>query len=196
MADAGIPEEMEQRTGVERRDAAARAQFAAMSPEEQYKAAYTHKITGLPNARAFADVGPAPAHGFSDVSGLKWLNDTYGNAAGDNLLEANARALQDAGVEAYHTGGDEFQMRHTNLADLNQRMAQASQNFQNAIIEVRDPATGKVEHYTGAQFRYGTGPDAATAEQGMMANKKATSGLRGTQGSLRRVSPPPEEVVP
>lgn len=187
---------IEHRSGVERRtDAAARAKFAAMTPEQQYQTAFTNHVTGMPNARAMEAAGPAPAHGFSDVAGLKWLNDTYGQEAGNALLQAKARALQDAGIQSYHTGGDEFSHLSQNPVDLNNRLAAANQNLRQAVIEVTDPVSGKKQYYNGAEFRYGVGPDAKTAETNMLARKAAQKSTRGTQGTLRQVPAPPAEVT-
>lgn len=184
----------ERRVGERRHDEAARARFEQMTPEQQYQAAYTNHVTGLPNARAYAEAGPAAAHGMSDVAGLKWLNDTFGSAAGDELLKAKARALQDAGVEAYHTGGDEFRMLGQNPVDLYERLRIAQNHLRNSVIEVTDPKTGAREYYNGAEFRYGVGENPAVAERNMMQAKAASKATRGTQGSFKRIPPPVEGV--
>ena len=80
-------------------------------------AATRDSLTGLANHRAFherldglvtADAGLALA--IVDLDGLKQTNDTYGHQAGDELLEALARALVAVSPEgrAYRIGGDEF----------------------------------------------------------------------------------------
>ena len=185
---------VEQRMGGERRGSeAARAKFDAMTPDERYHAAYTKQVTGLPNERAFAESAPAPAYGMSDVAGLKWLNEEHGTAAGDALLQAKANALHQAGLEAYHTGGDEFIIRGQSPMEINNGLVKANEILRNSGLEFKDAKTGKIEHYTGAEFRHGVGPDLATAERGMLARKAADKvNVRGKQGTLRRVPSPPE----
>lgn len=183
----------ERRVGERRHDEAARARFEQMTPEQQYQAAYTNHVTGLPNARAYAEAGPAAAHGMSDVAGLKWLNDKFGSAAGDELLRAKANALQRAGVEAYHTGGDEFRTLGQNPVDLYERMNRANAILRETPIEVTTPE-GVKEYYNGAEFRHGVGQNPAAAERAMMQAKAASKATRGTQGTLKRIPPPVESV--
>jgi len=79
-------------------------------------------LTGLPNRTVFLDrvgqalaatghEGPAPAVLFLDVDRFKWLNDSLGHAAGDELLKVVAgrlrHAVRDQDVVA-RFGGDEF----------------------------------------------------------------------------------------
>lgn len=193
---ASEPVSVEQRVGGERRaDTAARAKFAAMTPEQQYQVAFTNPVTGMPNARAFKEAGPAASYGMSDVAGLKWLNDTYGQAAGDLLLQAKARALQQAGLEAYHTGGDEFKFRGVDSADLNNRLVKANEILRNSVIRVTDPKTGQVHYFEGAEFRHGVGPTTSAAEQGMLGRKAAQKATRGTQGTLHEIPRPPEALA-
>ncbi|HEY7257443.1 MAG TPA: diguanylate cyclase [Gaiellales bacterium] len=80
-------------------------------------AATRDSLTGLANHRAFhecLDRLVAAEADFAlaivDLDGLKRTNDTYGHQAGDELLEALARALAavSPGGHAYRIGGDEF----------------------------------------------------------------------------------------
>lgn len=177
--------------GVERRtDAGARAKFAAMSPEQQYQAAYTNHVTGLPNARAFAEAPPSGAYGFSDVAGLKTLNDAHGMAAGDALLKAKAQAMRDAGLDVYHIGGDEFAVRGTDPTTLQQQLSRANQTLGNSVLEFRDAKTGAIERYSGANFRSGIGTTPEEAQAGMMERKLADKS-RGKMGTLVRMPAPP-----
>jgi diguanylate cyclase (GGDEF)-like protein len=72
--------------------------------------ASTDKLTGLPNRRALTEaLDAALASGrehtlaFFDLDGFKEINDTFGHAAGDALLQRRAAALG-----GYRLGGDEF----------------------------------------------------------------------------------------
>ncbi len=73
-------------------------------------------LTGLPNRRAFtarlaAELARCPAVLFLDLDGFKSVNDTYGHAAGDQLLQRCAeRLLEGLPPDAMgaRLGGDEF----------------------------------------------------------------------------------------
>ena len=80
-------------------------------------AATCDSLTGLANHRAFHECldGLVTAQAdfalaIVDLDGLKRTNDTYGHQAGDELLEALARALATVSPagRAYRIGGDEF----------------------------------------------------------------------------------------
>src|SRR5690242_7480556 len=88
-----------------------RRRVAEMTPEEMRRELLISDVTGLPNRRAFEEASGALAIAISDADGLKALNDAYGYAAGDALLQAHAQALRKAGLEAYHDKGDEFLCR-------------------------------------------------------------------------------------
>jgi diguanylate cyclase (GGDEF)-like protein len=69
----------------------------------------------IPNRAAFLErIAAPPAAGtvaMIDVDGLKTINDSFGHAAGDAVLQAAARALRERcgeGGTVYRIGGDEF----------------------------------------------------------------------------------------
>lgn len=165
-----------------------------MTPDERAQALLTDFKTGLPNERGFHEAAPVPAYGFSDVAGLKWLNDNYGNAGGDILLKMKAQALREAGVDASRIGGDEFGHRGQELTDLHQRLTKANDIFNKMILKVRDPKTGLIDNYDQMSFRFGVGPDIETANQGML-RQKAIDQSRGKQGKLRKLPSPPEAIA-
>jgi diguanylate cyclase (GGDEF)-like protein len=83
--------------------------------EVSEKTAHSDALTGLPNRHALGkDITKLPVYGclaFIDLDGLKFYNDTYGHARGDDLLCCFASSYQDClGVHTslYRLGGDEF----------------------------------------------------------------------------------------
>jgi diguanylate cyclase (GGDEF)-like protein/PAS domain S-box-containing protein len=84
--------------------------------------AYHDELTGLPNRALFLDrLGVALAQAsrnqsrvsvlFLDLDNMKAINDTFGHAAGDRVLQAVAQRLTDAlraGDTVARVGGDEF----------------------------------------------------------------------------------------
>ncbi len=82
--------------------------------------AFTDNLTGLGNRAAFdrdAEALPKQAQDapltvvMFDVNHLKRVNDTYGHAAGDYLIQSAARCIRDAFSalgSCYRIGGDEF----------------------------------------------------------------------------------------
>lgn len=101
------------------------SQFAAIAKnniENQLyqKLAYTDGLTGVPNRMAFEDqlrsLSDKPGCEtlsivIFDINRLKFVNDTYGHLAGDNLIKCTARTIQTTfGThgKCYRIGGDEF----------------------------------------------------------------------------------------
>ncbi|MBI5811517.1 MAG: GGDEF domain-containing protein [Meiothermus silvanus] len=81
--------------------------------EELERQARYDWLTGLGNRRAFERrmaQGLPEGWGLAmlDLDDLKRINDTQGHLAGDRLLIALARALQEGGLKAYRLAGDEF----------------------------------------------------------------------------------------
>lgn len=97
-----------------------RERKASRELNEHREISITDAMTGLFNRRAFEeDCVRIQAHGLvkktcilmMDVNGLKEASDTYGHAAGDELIIEAAKCIQTAMGElgkAYRTGGDEF----------------------------------------------------------------------------------------
>ena len=83
---------------------------------EHRRLAFTDVLTGLPNRAKFNEVlnGTPASKAWSllliDLDNLKSFNDTFGHAAGDELISAVARRLATAvrPLPAYRLGGDEF----------------------------------------------------------------------------------------
>lgn len=85
--------------------------------ETYKKLAYLDALTGLSNYAAFKnhqqqwETRQDWGYIMLDVNGLKEANDTFGHAAGDELIQGAARCIQEAFYHAdgcYRVGGDEF----------------------------------------------------------------------------------------
>ncbi|AKI00706.1 diguanylate cyclase (GGDEF) domain-containing protein [Hoeflea sp. IMCC20628] len=84
--------------------------------QEHRRLAFTDAMTGLPNRGKFGETvktyGPTDDWSLLlvDVDNLKSVNDTFGHAAGDDLISTVASRLQSAVAPslAYRLGGDEF----------------------------------------------------------------------------------------
>lgn len=82
---------------------------------ERERLAYTDALTGLTNRAKFSkDLETATESGWSllliDIDNLKSVNDTFGHAAGDDLIAVVASRIAEAADPArtYRIGGDEF----------------------------------------------------------------------------------------
>lgn len=104
-----------------KRELTAERQQAQRLSEENARLAHTDPLTGLPNRRYFfgeldaalarADDATRFCVGVIDLDGFKAVNDTYGHATGDRLLQAIAERLRtscSADVVVARLGGDEF----------------------------------------------------------------------------------------
>ncbi|WP_238364762.1 GGDEF domain-containing protein [Mesobacterium pallidum] len=106
------------------RDMSLRMQGAKIAAEEQ---AYTDTLTGLKNRRAMDHVLDRMirlGHEFAvmhlDLDYFKTVNDTFGHAAGDHVLQQVARILVDETRDddtVARVGGDEFVLIFDRLAD-------------------------------------------------------------------------------
>ena len=117
--------------------------------ELQTKYAYHDQMTGLKNRRAYAEMIDEMIKGVPmdlcvimfDVNGLKTVNDTYGHAAGDELITAAAdciRTVFEGTDDIFRLGGDEFAVikkdpDKTVEADL-ERLNRAAESFKGKYI--------------------------------------------------------------
>lgn len=82
--------------------------------ETSYSMAYRDELTDLPSRRSLNEsllkLGDNYAIGMVDVDHFKKFNDTYGHAAGDNVLRMVAAKLAgvSGGGKAFRYGGEEF----------------------------------------------------------------------------------------
>lgn len=117
------------------------------------------ELTGLPNRRAFekqlsniekeADVLKDAVLIMLDLNGLKIINDQYGHNAGDDLLIAAARVLEETyGKEGacYRIGGDEFGVI---LQDLSVPLSDYQSRFVDGIFQINTTSSWKLSMASG-----------------------------------------------
>lgn len=129
-----------------------------------HQLAFYDPLTELPNRRLLGDrlqqsllararTGQFTAVLMLDIDRFKWLNDTHGHAAGDQLLKMLARRLREL-VRPYDTvarlGGDEFVVLLEQLgADPNHALATAQRVGGKILEAMNEPYTlsvGTVHH--------------------------------------------------
>ena len=164
-----------------------RRHVAEMSPEEMRRELLTSEVTGLPNRRAFDEVGASSAVAMSDVDGLKALNK-YGYETGNAVLKAKADSLLEVGLEAYHDKGDEFLCRGHHIKELLAKLEDARVILRDRTIVV-ERADGNTLSVSGADFSYGVGKDIDEAESDLLRHK-AERENRGevARGQLRGIT--------
>jgi len=159
-------------TMVERRvDFERRKRVSEMSPEELRRALLISEKTGLPNRRAFEEAPPSPYMAMVDVNGLKALNDKFGYAAGDILINRLAEVLVSVQLDTYHDKGDEFLCKGQSFRELNSKLAQAQQLLEDepfAVPSVHDRMTT----INGASFCFGIGTNMMEAERSLKNQKE------------------------
>lgn len=170
------PAELQARLGVGRRIIDLNREIEAKNRMLD-ELANTDSLTGLPNRRAIYEwagrqLRGATRHGFplwvvlADLDGFKAVNDTYGHAAGDlvlqqftEILKANTRASDICG----RLGGDEFLVVITHVA--NQSIEATVEKFRRGVA--------------GRKFHVGSGEVALTASFGIAGHQGTGEGEFG-----------------
>lgn len=157
---------------VERRiDHAKRKRVSEMSSEEMRHALLISEKTGLPNKRAFDEADPCLWVAMGDVDGLKRLNDQYGYAAGDTLIERLAAVFLEVELDAYHDKGDEFIFRGSSFSELTAKLAKAERILKEQPFVV-NTMNDTVKPIDGAWFSYGIGTNLKEAEKSLKHQKE------------------------
>jgi GGDEF domain-containing protein len=146
-----------------------RLRVSEMSAEEMRRELLTSQVTGLRNRRAFDEARPAPAVGMCDMDGLKALNK-YGYEVGNAVLLANAGALRQVGLKAYHDKGDEFLCRGGNIEELVSKLEEARAILRDHRVIVKRPDGSRLK-LRGVDFSYGVGRDIDEAESALRRHK-------------------------
>ena len=154
-----------------RTDHARRKRVADMSLEEMRQALLVSEKTGLPNKRAFDEAEPSAWIAMGDVDGLKRLNDHYGYAAGDTLIERLAAVFLEVKLDAYHDKGDEFIFRGSSFHELNTKLAKAERILKDQPFVVHT-MNDTVKPIDGAWFSYGIGTTLKEAEKSLKHQKE------------------------
>lgn len=152
-------------------DHATRKRVSEMSVEEMRQALLVSEKTGLPNKRAFDESGSSPFVAMGDVDGLKRMNDQFGYAAGDVLIQRLADILLEVGLEAYHDKGDEFIIKGSSFAELNEKLLKAEKIMKTSPFVVHS-MSDKITPIDGAQFSFGIGTNLKEAEKSLKHQKE------------------------
>ncbi|OGQ99711.1 MAG: hypothetical protein A2505_03750 [Deltaproteobacteria bacterium RIFOXYD12_FULL_55_16] len=171
--------------------------FSDISQVKEQEAQLQHlahydSLTGLPNRALLADrlkvalaqagrSGERLAVCYLDLDGFKPVNDTWGHATGDRLLEEVAGRLREAvrgGDSVARLGGDEFALLLAKLTDMEECELVLSRLLQSVARPIfLDGATLAVTASIGITFFPDDGADADTllrhADQAMYLAKEA-----------------------
>jgi hypothetical protein len=166
-----------------RTDTELRAKYDAMSNDERFKALYEDSLTGLGNRRAYNESPRKPAQVSIDADGLKWVNDTFGHKAGDELIRRIADGLKNTSLKAYHPSGDEFWAEADENIDVDGEIKRAKDYLSANPVTVSLP-DGTTKTFVGA-FSYGKGRSQQEAEQALKGDKaqRELSGERRPRGA-------------
>lgn len=156
---------------------------ADMTPDEMRIALTRDTLTGIKNRRAYNEMDPLPIKGTIDADGLKWVNDTIGHQAGDDLLRTIATVLDDETPHAFRFGGDEFAIQARTAEEARNILERATERLKDIEFMWELP-DGTIIQKKGAYFSYGIGQTEAEAEIGLKAHKaeRARAGIRRERG--------------
>lgn len=124
--------------------------------EVSEKTAHSDALTGLPNRHALGkDITKLPVYGclaFIDLDGLKFYNDTYGHARGDDLLSCFASSYQSClgdDTSLYRLGGDEFAVvnQKGDVSAIQQALERALLSMKSSGFEFAGASIGVVHGY-------------------------------------------------
>jgi len=189
--DASFSEEMLQMAHMALED----AQSTILKQQERIRKletlSTTDELTGLYNRRGFYEqldfaLKRAKRNGehgvlvLGDLDSFKLLNDTFGHACGDLVLEDIARTIQKniRGTDmAGRLGGDEFAILLTgaNLRDARQKVQQIHNAILNTLIHWGDDVLSVEMSFGVCAYRRGIGLDTLyqDADADLYANKAA-----------------------
>jgi diguanylate cyclase (GGDEF)-like protein len=170
-----------------------RQRVAEMAPEEMRKELLASHLTGMENKRAYEEKERQPFQSAIDVDSLKWVNDTFGHEAGNDLLRSMGKALQESGLpDVYHFSGDEFHAEGKTAEEVNAAVEKARKYLADHPLTL--PDREGVTHAITPGFSHGVGTTMAEAETAMQKAKQTRqdAGERAARGE----KPPGVAVVP
>ena len=164
---------------------------------ENFRLANIDSLTGLANRRAFFSYldyaytkaksdGSRLAVGIIDLDGFKLVNDIYGHATGDKLLQIIGTRLVEACPENYYVarlGGDEFSIVASNFGDTVELLA----NGELICSAIRAVASmGDITLQIGGSIGFSVFPDMASDTTQLFANADYAlyHGKRGSRGKV------------
>lgn len=155
--------------------------------------AYKDNLTGVYNQNGWvrlksaANEDPDVSVAASDMSGLKYINDTYGHAAGDEVIKAYAESISSKGGMVFRSGkGDELTIIHENSGHLEQLMQAAKEELRKKEFHFQTPSgTIKVK---GLDLDYGISHTDKQADEALYA-KRAKLEKTGQRNPVRGGKP-------
>ncbi|HBF39769.1 MAG TPA: hypothetical protein DDW50_20955 [Firmicutes bacterium] len=154
-----------------------KAKVKEMTPEELVKAVYSDRLTGLYNRAAYemATSNPEtrlPFQTMFDLNGFKFINDSMGHEAGDEVLKAISDLTQKADIgPVFRLGGDEFTFQSNSLEEAQAKSQKLQNALDNSIIEVEDNNGRKIK-LKGVTFGVGHGEELRSADAALENNKR------------------------
>ena len=174
--------------GERRVDIGKRKKVSEMTPEEREHALLTDRLTGLKNKRAYEELERQPVQALIDVDGLKYVNDTFGHEAGNELLRKVGNALNEAageGKNTYHFHGDEFALEGKSALEIDSIVEKARKTLKENPLEINGNT-----HIP--DFSYGVGETMSKADSLMQKNKIER---RATGQAAKRGEAEPQLVI-
>lgn len=181
-ADVQFSEE----TAVSPVDPALAEELSALSPADYVSAVYRDPM-GVWTAKGWNALPRKRYVVAIDSRGLKLANDTFGNEAGDRIIDGLkllSTALGGQFFDFSHLHGDEFAFQSDNIEDVEIFLKLLYSKAAENPIEAIDPATGKTV-YIRLQFRHGVGEGSyEAADKDFNRRKKLeTAGSSGAAGA-------------
>lgn len=173
-------------TAIERRiDLNRRQRINEMTREEMIRELMTDCLTGVGSKRAFEEWDGKRYVAIVDADSLKWVNDTWGHAAGDALLRCIGSTLKKEGFDIYRLGGDEFAVILSEASEVAKFVVSAESLIRRTQFGWAG-SDGHPRHAVGARISIGVGGTSETADRMLLAmkNLRTKIGLRAERGAI------------
>lgn len=156
------------------------------------KLIYHDDLTGLMNKRSWdeaerlANMVGAEV-GSLDLAGMKYVNDTFGHAAGDQLFKMLGSELKDSGTLLFRKGGDEFAAVFEKGQDANAILSNLRKNIGQMEVVLTDEQ-GNERTFSGWSLDYGSGQNFDEADA-QLYTRRADAEKAGTRNTNRGEQP-------